>query len=64
MRANGSILGVVVTLALATVGCQSGPSTQALGIYGDRAMEAGNYAEAAEYYEQYVARRPIDAEGH
>jgi tetratricopeptide (TPR) repeat protein len=57
-------LGVLLALTLTTVGCESGPSTRALGIYGDRAMEAGNYAEAAEYYEKYVERRPIDAEGH
>lgn len=64
MRANGLALGVLLALTLSAVGCQSGPSTTALGIYGDNAMKAGNYAEAAEYYEQYVARRPIDAEGH
>ena len=64
MRAQGMALGVLLALTLTTVGCESGPSTRALGIYGDRAMEAGNYAEAAEYYEKYVERRPIDAEGH
>lgn len=63
MRAQGLALGVLLALTLSAVGCQTGPSTEAIGIYGDRAMEAGNYAEAVEYYEQYVQRRPIDAEG-
>lgn len=62
MRAQGLALGVLLALTLQSVGCNSGPSTRALGIYGDRAMEAGNYAEAAEYYEQVAARRPVDAE--
>lgn len=63
MRGNGLGLALVMAMALSVVGCNNGPSTQALGIYGDRAMVAGNYAEAAEYYEKYVERRPIDAEG-
>ena len=63
MRAQALALGILLALTLTSVGCQGGPSTRALGIYGDRAMEAGNYAEAAEYYEKYVERRPIDAEG-
>lgn len=62
MRAHGLALGFLLALTLQAVGCNSGPSTRALGVYGDRAMEAGNYAEAVEYYEQVVARRPIDAE--
>lgn len=63
MRAQGLALGVLLALTLSAVGCESGPSSRALGVYGDRAMEAGNFAEAAEYYEKYVERRPIDAEG-
>jgi len=43
-------------------GCQT-PSTHTLGIYGDRALNSGSYAEAVNYYEQYVDRRPLDAEG-
>lgn len=64
MRGHGLVVGVIVALALSAVGCKTEPSTQALGIYGDRALAAGNYAEAAEYYQKYVERRPIDAEGH
>lgn len=63
MRAHGLVIGVVLGVVLAAGGCESGPSTNALGIYGDNALEAGNYAEAATYYEQFVDRRPLDPEG-
>ncbi|HED52880.1 MAG TPA: tetratricopeptide repeat protein [Phycisphaerales bacterium] len=61
MRRFGLIGGLVVTFGVLG-GCQT-PSTNTLGIYGDQALNAGNYDEAVTYYEQYVDRRPLDAEG-
>ncbi len=43
-------------------GCEAGPSLQAMRMQGDRALEQRNYAEAADWYEQYVDRRPIEPE--
>ncbi len=63
MRVSGLACGAVLALTLAAGGCQNGPSINALGIYGDNALAAGNYAEAVGYYEQYVDRRPLDPEG-
>ncbi|GAB5495031.1 MAG: hypothetical protein Phyf2KO_01110 [Phycisphaerales bacterium] len=63
MRAQGLAIGTVLAVVLAAGGCESGPSTNALGIYGDNALEAGNFGEAAGFYEQFVERRPLDPEG-
>jgi len=63
MRVSGMACGVVVACVLAAGGCGTGPSANALGIFGDTALDAGNYAEAVGYYEQYVDRRPLDPEG-
>lgn len=64
MRGYGLALGLVFGALMLIAGCEStGPSANALNIYGDRELEAGNYAQAAEFYEQYVERRPLDPEG-
>jgi tetratricopeptide (TPR) repeat protein len=63
MRVSGLACGMGLALMLAAGGCQNGPSTNALGIYGDNALDAENYAEAVGYYEQYVERRPLDPDG-
>ncbi|MEO1584140.1 MAG: hypothetical protein AAFR96_06160 [Planctomycetota bacterium] len=43
-------------------GCEAGPSVQAMRSQGDRALDDRDYAAAAEWYEMYVSRRPIDPE--
>ena len=43
-------------------GCEAGPSLRAMRTQGDRALEQRNYAEAVDWYEQYVQRRPIEPE--
>ncbi len=43
-------------------GCESGPSLQAMRSQGDRALEQREYAQAVEWYEMYVGRRPIEPE--
>ncbi|MEL7483477.1 MAG: tetratricopeptide repeat protein [Planctomycetota bacterium] len=57
---------LVIVAAGATVapltGCEAGPSLQAMRTQGDRALDQRDYAAAADWYEQYVARRPIEPE--
>lgn len=53
---------VAFLLGAALSGCEAGPSLQAMRMQGDRALEQRDYALAADWYEQYVERRPIEAE--
>ena len=59
---TGVVLAALIAVAAGLGGCESGPSVQAMRMQGDRALEQRNYAEAVDWYEIYVGRRPIDPE--
>lgn len=63
-RVFTAALGLIGAFAVISglSGCASGPSLQSMRTQGDRALEQRDYATAADWYEQYVDRRPIEPE--
>ncbi len=57
------VRSLVVSAALlaALSGCNTSKPLPVLREHGDRAFEAGNYAEAQKNYEEFVLRKPGDA---